>query len=67
MGFIGMYSRDSMEFVGCNKRQAIYKSRHRADLSRYIFYNLNLSYDWRHHIHAHARTHACKHTHTEDE
>ena len=49
-----MYSRDSKEFVGCNKRQAIYKSKHRADLSRYIFYKLNLSYDRCHHIHTHT-------------
>ena len=53
MGFIIMYSRDSKEFVGCDKRQAIYKSRRRADLSRYIFYNFNLCYDRRHHIHTH--------------
>ena len=45
-----MYSRDSKEFVLCDKRQAIYKSRYRADLSLYIFYNLNLCYDRRHHI-----------------
>ena len=49
MGFIIMYSRDSKEFVGCDKRKAIYKSRHRADLSHDIFYNLNLSYDRHHH------------------
>ena len=54
MGFIIMYSRDSKEFVGCDKRQAIYKSRHRADLSRYIFYNLNLCYDRCHHINTHT-------------
>ena len=53
MGFIIMYSRDSKEFVGWDKRQAIYKSRHRADLSRYIFYNPNLYYDRRNHIHTH--------------
>jgi len=27
MGFIIMYSRESKEFVECDKRQAIYKSR----------------------------------------
>ena len=53
MGFIIMYSSDSKEFVGCDKKQAIYKSRHRADLSRYILYDLNLGYDRRHHIHKH--------------
>jgi len=50
-----MYSRDSKEFVGYDKRQAIYKSRHRADLSHYIFHNLNLCYDRCHHIHTHKR------------
>ena len=54
MGFIIMYSRDSKEFVGCDKRQAIYKSRHIADLSRYHFYNLNLCY-YKHHTHTHTR------------
>ena len=63
MGFI-MYSRDSKEFVGCDKRQAIYKSRHRTDLSCYIFYNLNLCYDWCHHVHARARARTHTHTHT---
>ena len=52
MGFIIMYSRDSKEFMGCDKRQAIYKSRHRVDLSRYIFYSLNLGYDRHHHTHS---------------
>ena len=53
MGFIIMYSRDSKEFVGCEKRQATYESRHRADLFHYTFDALNLSKDRRHHIHTH--------------
>ena len=45
---------DSKEIVGCNKKQAIYKSRHRADLSHYIFDNINLCDDRRHiHMHTH--------------
>ena len=51
MGFIIMYSRDSKELVGCEKRHAICKIRHRADLSRYIFYTLNLCYDAPSHTH----------------
>ena len=51
-----MCSRDRKEFVGCDKRLAIYKSRHRADLSRYHFCNLNLCHDRRHHIYIHTQT-----------
>ena len=60
MGFIIMYSRDSKEFVGCDKRQAIYKSRRRADISRENFYNLNLWYDRRHHIYTCTHTQTCR-------
>ena len=52
-GLLFCTAGESKEFVGCNKRQAIYKSRHRADLSHCIFYNLNLCYNRRHHIHTH--------------
>jgi len=43
LGLFVCTAEDSKEFVGYSKRQAIYKSRHTADLSHYHFNNLNLS------------------------
>ena len=54
MGFIIMYSRDSKEFVGCDKRQSIYKADAEQTYPFIYFHNLNLCYDRRHHIHTHT-------------
>ena len=42
---------------GVAKGKQSYKSRHRADLFHWNFYNLNLDWDRCHHTHAHAHTH----------
>ena len=43
---------------GATTKQATYESRYRADLYRYIFYNLNLKLGLAPlHIHTHTHTH----------